>query len=139
MSGFYPNFCSQFFSPLKVIIDNGTISKVLCLQPFNYMGVWGLLIMSMSKNYPPTIPPEALTVDYVKSAICEIVDECLKEKGSYKHYNCALTALSEASKVLGAYAPEKTINQNLNLSADGDIKELMDLRAKMLEEKRKEY
>jgi len=99
---------------------------------------------SLNSEIAEVVAAPVISRQWKEEKLKEIIEVALVEgktgQGiSYKYLNTALSAINEANKMSGDHAPEKSLVQNLNLSADGDIKELMDLRAKMLEEKRKEY
>jgi hypothetical protein len=51
----------------------------------------------------------------------------------------ALSAIAEANKMQGHYAPDKHQNINLNLNADADIAKLKELTEEVVKAHEKEY
>jgi hypothetical protein len=80
--------------------------------------------------------------EYKEEKLREITDAAIEmsrndKKLGYKYLHIAIQAIGEHNKMSGSYAPIRT--ENLCLSADGDIKELVELRDRLLIEKKKEY
>jgi phage terminase small subunit len=84
---------------------------------------------------------DKMSFDYKLDKLNKVVDNFIPddEIPMAKLATVAIQAIAEANRMQGHYSPDKTINANLNLNADMDIKKIKDITEEVIRKSEREY
>ena len=132
---FIKNYVSNGGNATKAALDAGYSPKTAQVSGLENLGK--PLISAEIERYKDSVSAEVgLTIEFKYNAIRQGIEACLEGRATG---NGAVDArgltglLGEANKMAGHYAPERSINANINTEVDNDVV------AELIEKYRREF
>lgn len=134
------NYVTNGFDSIKAAKDAGYKAKDLVVVASRLQGTPA--VQKMINKYQELVEKvTTVTLEKKLKKLGQIIDAYVPEdrEPDPRKASVAISAIAEANKMQGHYAPEKHLSVNANLNADADIIKLSQLTEEIIKSKEKPF